>query len=513
MGRQRRAVAVWDQVLPSSSRRTFEDRRQRLLWNLAHLVVGRPLVALQGGRRLGLGRRYDQRHQAVGADGRLAYPVEREVQPRMADRALDGDMLGVGLRAGRRLIDARHQPVLRIRAFARLRHRVLGGRPLAGRGHPAASLAVGTDQFLAHHFGCCQQPRVADRTDHGDIYLRHQRRIGRRLIHSLQNAVFLGHGQGGCFVQMGSAPYFLGRFGGRPPDNGSCATVRADQLLADLFGRAIHPRSAEGTDDRDIRWWRTVVARVRRQRKHLITRLLADGLPGRRLFGRRDGEDPLAARAPPLRARLTRPGRQRGEAPRTTELQRRTSQGDPRQRLPTNLSLVACFGLRTAPQPAERVGQDRPAVLAAVLAGAADELVVVVFEFQGRRHLLIGQPPVAELVVQIVAAVLKKDADRLVGRGADQRRIDVAAADVGEAADVAEHLAESVGPLPGDGERADAARGDAANRPALGVVGQLVLLADLRQDLLQQEPGVLVAERVVLEAAVAGLLRVLGPAD
>ena len=38
------------------------------------------------------------------------------------------------------------------------------------------------------------------------------------------------------------------------------------------------------------------------------------------------------------------------------------------------------------------------------------------------------------------------------GGRADQRRIDVAAADVGEAPHMAEHLAEGVGPLPGHGD-------------------------------------------------------------
>src|SRR5436305_1611847 len=79
---------------------------------------------------------------------------------------------------------------------------------------------------------------------------------------------------------------------------------------------------------------------------------------------------------------------------------------------------------------------------------------------------------------------------------------DVAAAEVREAADVAEHRAEQVRPLPRDRERADAARANAADRPARRVAAQLHRLADLRQDLLLQEAGVLVGKRVVLEAAV-----------
>src|SRR5439155_13807595 len=85
---------------------------------------------------------------------------------------------------------------------------------------------------------------------------------------------------------------------------------------------------------------------------------------------------------------------------------------------------------------------------------------------------------------------------------ADDAGVAVAAADVGEAADVAQHLAEQLGPLPGDGEGADAAGADAADRPAGGVLLQVDLLADLGEDLLFEEPGVLVRQRVVLEAPV-----------
>ena len=112
-------------------------------------------------------------------------------------------------------------------------------------------------------------------------------------------------------------------------------------------------------------------------------------------------------------------------------------------------------------------------MVAVVAAVAVDELVVVVAELQGRVHLLVAERPVAVLVVEVVAAVLQEDADRLlVAAFADHAGIDVAAADVREAADVAEHLAEQVGPLPGDGERADAAAGDAADRVAVGIVGE-----------------------------------------
>ena len=92
------------------------------------------------------------------------------------------------------------------------------------------------------------------------------------------------------------------------------------------------------------------------------------------------------------------------------------------------------------------------------------------------------------------AAVLQEDADRLALGLADQARVDVAAADVGEAADVAEStLRELVGPLPGDGEGADAARADAADGPAGRVVAQLVRSSPTSGRIsFSQEPRVLV---------------------
>src|SRR5207249_3450711 len=61
---------------------------------------------------------------------------------------------------------------------------------------------------------------------------------------------------------------------------------------------------------------------------------------------------------------------------------------------------------------------------------------------------------------------------------------------------------EQVGPLPGGGEGADAAGADAADGPPGRVGAEAVVLADLRQDLLLEEAGVLVGQGVVLEGAV-----------
>ena len=57
----------------------------------------------------------------------------------------------------------------------------------------------------------------------------------------------------------------------------------------------------------------------------------------------------------------------------------------------------------------------------------------------------------------IVAAVAEKDADGFFVAGQDALGIDVAAFDIHEAAYVAQHFAEIVGALPGDGEGGDGA--------------------------------------------------------
>src|SRR5205823_6574046 len=80
------------------------------------------------------------------------------------------------------------------------------------------------------------------------------------------------------------------------------------------------------------------------------------------------------------------------------------------------------------------------------------------------------------------------------------------AANVGEAANVAEHFAEFIGPLPRDGPGADTPRADTANGPAVRVFGEVQFLADFRQDFFEQEAGVLIAQRIVFEAAIAARL-------
>src|SRR5207249_6397803 len=80
-----------------------------------------------------------------------------------------------------------------------------------------------------------------------------------------------------------------------------------------------------------------------------------------------------------------------------------------------------------------------------------------------------------------------------------------------KAADEAEDPAKRVGALPGGGERGDAAGTGPGYGAVIGIVRELVLCADLGQNLVQQKPCVPVARAVVFVAAVeAGLLFVGG---
>ena len=146
-------------------------------------------------------------------------------------------------------------------------------------------------------------------------------------------------------------------------------------------------------------------------------------------------------------------------------------------------------------------------MIAVVAAVAELEPVVVAFELQRCGHFLIGERPTAVQVVEVIRSVLQEDSQRLLFLLANQRWIDVPAPNVREAADVAEHLAKLIGPLPRDRERADAARTDTADRALVGIVGQIerMFLHGERQELVEQEPSVLVAQRVVFKRFTDGM--------
>ena len=127
---------------------------------------------------------------------------------------------------------------------------------------------------------------------------------------------------------------------------------------------------------------------------------------------------------------------------------------------------------------------------------------VVAHVLQSRRHELVGQWPAAEGVVEVTAGVGKVNTERFGFGFADMRRVDVAAAKIGEAADGREHFAEGIGTFPSHGERADTAGACAANSPHLGVFGHTVAFFDFGDNLFDQEASVTITETVVFETAI-----------
>ena len=126
------------------------------------------------------------------------------------------------------------------------------------------------------------------------------------------------------------------------------------------------------------------------------------------------------------------------------------------------------------PEPAHGVGKDLGGVLAVVSAVAPGMVDFVAGKDQRAFHFLVGHPPVAAIDVLVVAAILQEDAERLGLILADQRRVDVAAAQADVGADGAEDAAKSIGPFPRRGEGADrpaAAAADGSGRCHLATDG------------------------------------------
>src|SRR5271165_6968255 len=112
------------------------------------------------------------------------------------------------------------------------------------------------------------------------------------------------------------------------------------------------------------------------------------------------------------------------------------------------------------------------------------------------------------LVLEIVVSVLQPDPDITLGLLPDLERVNVAAIDrsgmplnAGEAADAGKHTAEQFGVEPSRIERADSAGRIACDGAAVGIAAEVVLFADIRQDLVAQEARIGIVDRVVLDAA------------
>jgi len=138
--------------------------------------------------------------------------------------------------------------------------------------------------------------------------------------------------------------------------------------------------------------------------------------------------------------------------------------------------------------------------------GAGDEFCVVAGEFERRVQILISHPPRAGVVVCVFGAVLEENAQRLGFHFPHDGGVVVAAAKIAEAANEADHSAEPIGTMPRGVEGADAAGRLSAESPIVWVLGEVVVLCDFGNQLVNEEAGVAIAHRVVFEAAVVAVL-------
>jgi hypothetical protein len=112
-----------------------------------------------------------------------------------------------------------------------------------------------------------------------------------------------------------------------------------------------------------------------------------------------------------------------------------------------------------------------------------DQLIVIAFEGQGSGRGAIGARPIqsGELTRQSISgSILQKHAKWLHVPLSNQFGLGAPASDIDETADGREDLAESIGPLPCDGECANPAAAKSGDAASLGVVGDPHRFADLR---------------------------------
>ncbi len=156
-----------------------------------------------------------------------------------------------------------------------------------------------------------------------------------------------------------------------------------------------------------------------------------------------------------------------------------------------------------APEPFDGIGEECATVVTVVSeAFCPVEADVIAHVLESGGHEFVREGPASELVVDVAAGVGEVDPEGFLFGFADDGRVDISAADVGETADGGEHFPESVGPFPSDGEGADAAGACAADGVEVGVLGEGVGLLDFGDDLFEEEAGVFVAEAVVFYASV-----------
>src|SRR4029453_8551695 len=103
------------------------------------------------------------------------------------------------------------------------------------------------------------------------------------------------------------------------------------------------------------------------------------------------------------------------------------------------------------PEPLHGFRKELRSVLPVVASLTPFVVHFVAGESQRPLHFLIGHPPIAAVDVLIGTAVLQENSDGFGLILADQRGIDIAAAEANVRADGAEHAPETIRPLPGRG--------------------------------------------------------------
>lgn len=162
--------------------------------------------------------------------------------------------------------------------------------------------------------------------------------------------------------------------------------------------------------------------------------------------------------------------------------------------------------LSLPPDPAEGVGEESAAFLDAVTSVGGDEFVIVFGEGEGFGHLLVGEPPIAVGIIEVLATVLKPDAYGAFVLLPNERRISVTPTNVGEAADVADDLAEEVGPFPGYGEGTDPSGAGSTDYAVVGVLGEVEFLGYFGENFAFKHARICIVERIVFETTVAGFV-------
>src|ERR1039457_5901039 len=181
-----------------------------------------------------------------------------------------------------------------------------------------------------------------------------------------------------------------------------------------------------------------------------------------------------------------------------------------------------------APQPTHHLGENRLQHLLAVPLNAPRVVHLVALFGERLLHADVLIEPIARLIVAavgsqtpiIVPAIHQEDTNRLLLALADDIRIGISAANVGETTDVAQHFSEVARPLPRHGESGDGARTRPADAMALGILRYVVLLVEQRKQLIYDDARVLIVQSVVLSGPVrvaiaplaGGRLRLIGAA-